>query len=312
MELPIAAIVVRERTRRDLRNIESLAESIRETGGPLHPPVVRLDATTGEYVLVAGARRLAAMRHLGYDHATVTIARSLTDELSALKAEGEENTEREPFTPSEAVAHAERIEAVIAAQARERMAEAGRKAAPGRPAERCAESAQVSPKPERTRDAVAKAVGMSHPKLAGARQVIAATTDETLPEPVREAAAEAVAEMDRTGNVHGAVRLVEAAKVRHAMAEAINAEEQALKQAIADKGLVPITDPKKIAEQRAYIEMRAAAYGAVRDVLAVADAYSADQLAALTTDRMWADAQERARRAVAFLVRTYALMEAAA
>ena len=157
MELPIDRVVIRERSRTEMRNIESLADSIRETGGPLHPPVVRRDGN--DFVLVAGARRIAAMRHLNYDRITVTVCHSLTDELAALKAEGEENSEREPFTPSEAVAHAARIEAVIAAKAKERQ-----RTENNRPA--CADSAQA-PDHRKTRTEVAKAVGMSHPKLAG-------------------------------------------------------------------------------------------------------------------------------------------------
>ena len=113
MELPIDRIVIRERTRKTMTNIAALADSIRETGGPLHPPFVRRDGH--DFVLVAGARRLAAMRQLGYDRVAVTVAHSLVDGRSALLAEGEENTQREPFTPSEAVAHAARIEAVEAA-----------------------------------------------------------------------------------------------------------------------------------------------------------------------------------------------------
>lgn len=199
MELPIDRVLVRERTRTEMRNIASLADSIRETGGPLHPPVVRRDGN--DFVLVAGARRIEAMRTLGYDRITVTVCHSLTDELAALRAEGEENTEREPFTPSEAVAHAARIEAVIAAKAKERQGQRT-----DLKPELRADSAQG-----RTRAEVAKAVGMSHPKLTEARTVVATASDETLPEPVRVAARQAVEAMDRTGNVHGAKRMVDKA-----------------------------------------------------------------------------------------------------
>ena len=205
MELPIDRIVIRERTRKTMTNIAALADSIRETGGPLHPPVVRRDGH--DFVLVAGARRLAAMRQLGYDRVAVTVAHSLVDGRSALLAEGEEHTQREPVTPSEAGAHAARIEAVEAALAKERQ-----RTLNNRPA--CEDSAQAtdSASAGRTRDRVAKAVGMSHPKLREAREVIAAAEDETLPEPVRKVAQEAVERMDATGNVHGAHKLVEKAK----------------------------------------------------------------------------------------------------
>ncbi len=50
MELSLDSIVVRDRSRQTMRNIASLAESIRERG-LLHPPVVRLvDTVAGEAV----------------------------------------------------------------------------------------------------------------------------------------------------------------------------------------------------------------------------------------------------------------------
>lgn len=209
MELPIDSIVIGDRSRRDLRNLDSLAESIRERG-VLHPPVVRVEGD--RYILVAGARRLAAMRDLGFDRVTVTVARSITDELSALYAEGEENTEREPFLPSEAAAHAERIEAVIAAKAKERMVDGGR----GKGSAKLADP----PDERETRTRVAKAVGMGRTSLGKARAVTAAAKDETLPAPVRETAKAAVVEMDRSGKVDGAHKRVEqAVQVADAVAE---------------------------------------------------------------------------------------------
>lgn len=190
MELPIASVVIGERSRREMRNIASLAESIRERGC-LHPPVVRREGRD-RYVLVAGARRLAAMKSLGYDKVRVTVTYNIADELAALYAEGEENTEREPFTPSEAVAHAERIEGVIAAAARGRQ---GTRT----DLQPSAESAEGSQAERETRTQVAKATGLGRTKLAEAREVIAAAEDPDLPEPVRAAAAEAVAGANRTG-----------------------------------------------------------------------------------------------------------------
>lgn len=60
----------------------------------------------------------------------------------------------------------------------------------------------------RVRDVVAPAVGMSPRTYEKAKSVVTAATDETLPEPVREAAREALTEMDATGRVDGAYRRV--------------------------------------------------------------------------------------------------------
>lgn len=220
LELAIKDIVVGERSRKEMGDLTALMESIRERGC-LHPPAVRQIGT--KYHLVAGARRLAAMRKLKFDRVTVTLVRSLTDELSALMAEGEENTCREPFAPSEAVAHAAKIEGVIAAKAKERQ---GTRT----DLQPSANLAQGSPSPLaaivpaldnmlagiKTRDAVAKSVGLGRTSLAKAKAVLDAIDDEALPEPVRAAAKEAAVEMDRTGKVDGAHQKVKKAIVENA------------------------------------------------------------------------------------------------
>ena len=186
--LPLDLIEVRERSRSELRNIPALAASI-GARGLLHPPVVRRDGQT--WVLVAGLRRLEALRQLGWEKTPVTVAIHLTDEQSALHAEGEENTCREPFTPSEAVRHAERIGEVERRLAKERQREHGG-TAPGRQANTSADSAQVS---GRARERTASAVGMSHDTLAKAADVVHAADAEP------ERYGPLLADMDRTGKV---------------------------------------------------------------------------------------------------------------
>ena len=63
--------------------------------------------------------------------------------------------------------------------------------------------------PGETRDKVAASVGMGHSKLAKAKAVVAASTDRTATPEVRAVAKEAVAEMDRSGKVDGAIRKVD-------------------------------------------------------------------------------------------------------
>lgn len=226
-------ITVGNRARQEMRNVDSLAKSIRERG-LLQPIVVRPDGD--HYALVAGGRRIEAHRLLGLDSIDAHIAESLADELEALLAEGEENTEREPFTPTEAVEHADRIRGVVearAAESRRAGQEAGRaartKALTG-PGEGqiavVAESAAAEvvmgnfpttkPEPVHTRQEVAKATGMSGRTLEKARHVVEAARDPEAPEPVREAAREAQAVMDRTGKVDPAFK-----KVRQAEADAL-------------------------------------------------------------------------------------------
>jgi N6-adenosine-specific RNA methylase IME4 len=91
--LPIAAITVGNRHRKDMGDIDALAKSIAEIG-LLHPVVVNDDG-----LLIAGQRRLEACRRLGLVDIPVTVMH--LDDI--LRGENDENTQRKDFTPSEAV-----------------------------------------------------------------------------------------------------------------------------------------------------------------------------------------------------------------
>lgn len=204
VELPLHLVEIRDRSRLAVGGIDSLAESIR-LRGLLHPPVVRRDGDA--WVLVAGQRRIEALRFLGYERTLVTIATSVHDELSALCAEGEENTERQPFTPEEAVRHRKRIEAVVAADAKERQG-----IRTDLHPEHCGKLPQGSGSERKTRAVTAKGTGYGARTLDKAAKVVDAAEDEDLPEPVRQAADEARREMNKTGKVDPAHRKVEEAK----------------------------------------------------------------------------------------------------
>lgn len=207
-QVALADIVMRERTRSDLGDIRSLAESIKQRG-LFHPPVIRRDGD--DLVLVAGSRRIAALRHLGIKQVTVTVAHDIDDEITALIAEGEENTERKDFVPSEAVRHGERLRDRIEADAKARKAQA-----PGLPQGQKVSSSKLDEETEpvdrRTDARLAKASGMGRSSYRKAAAVVSTVDDESQPEPVRLAAAEAVVEMDRSGNVDAAHRKVQQAK----------------------------------------------------------------------------------------------------
>lgn len=208
-EVPLHLIEVRERSRQALVGIDSLAESIRARG-LLHPPVVRRDGDA--WVLVAGQRRIEALRLLGFERVLVTVATSVRDELSALHAEGEENTERQPFTPEEAVRHRKRIEAAVAAEAKERMTEGGEQSPSEAGSGNLPDPATERAHERTTREVTARGTGYSGRTLDKAAKVVDAAEDEALPEPVRQVAAEARHEMNETGKVDPAHRKVEQAK----------------------------------------------------------------------------------------------------
>ncbi len=103
-QVPCDSIRVVGRHRRDMGELEVLAESI-ATVGLLHPPVITKDG-----VLICGERRLLAMRDiLGWK----TIPVIVLEVPSIVESEYAENEIRKNFTPSERVAIGKAIEAEI-------------------------------------------------------------------------------------------------------------------------------------------------------------------------------------------------------
>ena len=117
----IADIIIGDRHRKDLGDIAALANSITDTG--LLQPI----AVTPHLRLVAGHRRLEAVRQLGWAEIPVHVVDGIDDELKALLAEHDENSCRKSFTPSEAVAIGKAIEEKVRAQAKERQGRPGKK-----------------------------------------------------------------------------------------------------------------------------------------------------------------------------------------
>lgn len=91
--IALASVIVNraERQRRELPNIDILADSIRRLG-LIHPIVIDRECN-----LVAGERRLEACRHLGWTHINAQYADEL-DPLTAHAIELEENIKREQLT----------------------------------------------------------------------------------------------------------------------------------------------------------------------------------------------------------------------
>lgn len=192
----VDSIRVEDRARTEYRNIDSLAGSI-ETLGLLHPPVV-----TADLRLIAGGRRLEAVKALGWERVQVTVADNLIDTAALLQAESDENTEREPLTLSEASALAKQIESALKPIARERQATHN-----NRPA-----GANFAQAPEpKTREIAAKAAGLSHETIRKVRHVEEVIEKDTTPEPVREIALGALAEMNATGKADAGHKKVKAA-----------------------------------------------------------------------------------------------------
>ncbi len=195
--MPLAAIRVGKRHRRDIGDIESLATSMAEVG-LLHPIVVLPDDT-----LIAGERRLRAAQRLGWKEIPVTVV----DLDKLVRGEFAENIYRKALTPSEAVAIARALEPLEKEAAKQRQREGARRGGKGR-------ASLPTPDKGRARDKAAQATGVARRTLEKASAIVDAAEAEP------EKFSKLLADMDRTGRVNGVYRRLKIAK----QAEQIRAE----------------------------------------------------------------------------------------
>src|SRR6516225_9425754 len=193
--LPIDSIIIGERHRRDMGDIDSLAASIAEVG-LLQPIAVTFDGH-----LIAGERRLRAVQLLGWKTIPYTPIPINLDQI--VRGEFAENTCRKDFTLSEAVAIKRALEPLEKAKAKERMVAAH--ASP----EKFSEQAKGN-----ALDKVATVAGVHRTTLAKAEAVVDAAEAEP------EKFGPLLEQMDRTGRANGVYRRLKIAR----QAEAIRAE----------------------------------------------------------------------------------------
>lgn len=115
MLIDISKIKVNDRIRKDFGNIQELADDIKENG-LINPPVVTPDT----FELIAGERRLRAMKLLGYQQVEVR-PMAVKDAEHQLNLEISENETRKDFSKAERIDYARRLERVESLKARERM-----------------------------------------------------------------------------------------------------------------------------------------------------------------------------------------------
>ena len=119
MLIDIEKVVVKDRIRKDFGNLQELADDIKENG-LINPPVVTPDT----FELIAGERRLRALKLLGYKQIEVR-PMPIKDAEHALLLEISENEVRKDFSKAERIEYARRLERVLAVKARERQVQAG-------------------------------------------------------------------------------------------------------------------------------------------------------------------------------------------
>lgn len=188
-------IRVEGRHRRDLGDLSTLAKSIEENG-LINPVTVDPDGR-----LLAGGRRVTAVRMLGWTHIMANIVDTFEDATKVLLIERDENTERKPMTPSELVSLGRALEEMERPTQIERRRQAGRIAAAkrlGREIEGAiSSSTEENIRPSmKTDEEVAAVLGTSATQYYKAKAVVHASTDSGRSEEERVLAAEAVANMD--------------------------------------------------------------------------------------------------------------------
>ena len=94
MLVPIEDVKVKKRVRKEMGDIAALADSMKRFG-QISPILI-----TKKNVLVAGGRRLEAARSLGW-RTINAIEIDISDELTKLEYEREENVQRRDFTKEE-------------------------------------------------------------------------------------------------------------------------------------------------------------------------------------------------------------------
>lgn len=102
MQIPIEDIKIKRRIRKDLGDINALAESLRRYG-QMHPILINK-----KNVLISGRRRLEAAKFLGWRTINAQII-DAGDELAKLEFELEENVQRQGLTNDEMQAAMNRI-----------------------------------------------------------------------------------------------------------------------------------------------------------------------------------------------------------
>ncbi len=189
LERTVESIAVGCRHREDLGDLDPLVESIRRDG-LLQPITITPDGH-----LICGARRLAAIKRLGWKTVNVWVRSGISDRLGQLLAEQDDNLLHKPLTQLEAAALYRELKALLAEDAARRQ-----EVTRFRPADKAGEDggANLAPPQNPAGKARAQAAQMvtgrnSYTTLERIGRLEDLAADETQPEQVRARAAEELA-----------------------------------------------------------------------------------------------------------------------
>lgn len=151
MKIAICSIIIKERIRKEILNIDALARDIKANG--LICPIAVMQRDEG-YQLLAGLRRLRAMEMNGETEIDVNVIPA-ADAEAAIRIEFSENEQREEFTYSEQMDYARLIEEIESVKSAERMS-AGKKDSANNPTDHGPQGMR-----QETRNIVGAKIGMS-------------------------------------------------------------------------------------------------------------------------------------------------------
>lgn len=188
--------------------IEPLMASIKRLG--LLQPVT----ITPDGVLVCGARRLEAVKRLGWRTLKVWVRSGISDDLSRLLAQQDENEQRKPLTPLEQAALFRELKKLMAEDGARRQEES-RFGAGGELGEVNGAAAAAAPRGQgdsRRQAAEAVTGKASYTMLEQISAIERVAADRTIPDTVRKIADAALEDIQNGGDVKPAYFTVQAAK----------------------------------------------------------------------------------------------------
>ena len=287
------------------RDLAPLMRSI-ERLGLLQPVTITPDG-----VLVCGHRRLAAVKELGWTTLRVWVRTGVSDHLTQLLAEQDENTMHRPLSPLDASRLYRELKELLAEDAARRQRATRFGATDGEEGDGGADSAPPHTEPGKSRNQAAQMVtnSASHTRLEQICTIESIAADEATPTSVRKVAEEELERIREGGAIDPGYQRVRAAVAAAEQApededEAEDLEElaaRALAQAKADRA-------RRIRENR--LKREAAAEAARRsvhsftlmwdDLAGWVSRYDPVKVGRELTDEQWDSFQQTLADSVAF------------
>jgi ParB family chromosome partitioning protein len=206
LERSIDTITVGVRQRSHDGDLEALMESIQRFG-LIQPPTIAPDG-----ILICGKRRLEAIKRLGWRTVRVWVRSGISDSLSRLLAERDENALHEPLPPLDACRLYRELKHVLAEQAALRQAAtrfgADNSSAPN---DGGADSAPPSLGDGKTREQAASLVGRSHFMLDQISALEHIAADNSNPDSIRQLAQHELGTINAGGAIDPSYRRVKQA-----------------------------------------------------------------------------------------------------